>query len=101
MQYHMEHVEPLRRPVELEMLPHRPQPLLQLSILFFRYRHQNLLHPQHLRNLHRHRKRLPPEDITERQDVALRQDHGDALSVNGLHDAWTGHLMAARAEAEL
>lgn len=98
---HVKNIKPLRRRIDLKMSPHFQHSPLHSYVLPGRYARQD---PLQVRNvLHRDldRERFPVQDVAERRDVVVGDEHRDAAGVDRLHNPRAGHFVPARANAEL
>jgi hypothetical protein len=100
VQHHVDHVEPLRRPVHHEVPlrlqhPGAQHPVPPLGDLL-----EDGLELRYPRRRHGHRHLAPVQHVAERRRVPVGDDHGHATGEHGLHHPRARHLEAAGAEAE-
>lgn len=97
----MKHVESLRRRVHLKVAAHLNPIPLQPHVIPDINPSQYLLQVRDILHRHNHRKRLPVQDIAERNHITFLDQDRHAAHVQALHHSRAGHFVAAGADAVL
>nr|GMD35310.1 Os06g0176125 [Ipomoea batatas] len=101
MNNHVKNIVSLRNIIHNKMPSSLPNVLPHRYIPVFGHSQQDLLQLRQLLDGNRDRELVPIQDVAERQDVMLRDQNGNALRVDRLHDSRTGHLKPAGTQAKL
>ncbi|ONI14447.1 hypothetical protein PRUPE_4G281400 [Prunus persica] len=70
---------------------------LHSEVLSTRYAHQYVLDIGYILDWHLYRKRLPIQHITERWNIAIRNQHWDAFGINCFYHPRTCYFVPTRA----
>nr|GMD46125.1 SRSF protein kinase 2 [Ipomoea batatas]GME09080.1 SRSF protein kinase 2 [Ipomoea batatas] len=98
---HVSNIVPLRRQIHLEMSSgYQPSPL-QSYVPSLRYSGEDFLQVWNVLHRDFHRERLPVQDVAERRDIVVLDEHRDTACVKSFHHSWTGNLVSTGAYAEL
>jgi len=101
MKYHMKHIISLGWRMYLKVSPNLSHSFLHSYVLPWRNIHQNVLQVGNFFHRNLNWEHLPIQNITERRDIVIRNEHRNTPCVNCLHHSRACHLIPTRAEAKL